>query len=110
MFKKIIKYFFFAFLVGVFWIPFTIKQFHLLKEEKLEGYFEIPDSSFILSDTSWLSGGYQKKYEKWYNYNMGLHLTGVRFANQLNYWMYEQAVNTVLARSEERRVGKECRL
>lgn len=101
MIAKAIKYFLFLILVSVFWIPLFLKHFPIIKEVKLEGYFEIPDSAFILSDTNWLNGNFQEKYQKWYNYNMGLHRTGVRLSNQLNYYTKEQPPNVVIAKEDE---------
>jgi len=96
-----IKYFLFISLMGLLWAPHLWKQADIIKEKPLKGYFEIPDSTFILNDTNWFSGSFQNKYEKWFNYNMGLHITGVRINNQINFWMKEHFPGVVIGKENE---------
>lgn len=95
---KALKYFLFLILLAAFWCPLLMNYYPLISEKKLVGYFEIPDSAFILSDTSWLSGNFQEKFEKRYNYSMGMHRTGIRLNNQLNFWMGEQSSTIVVGK------------
>lgn len=88
-------------LIGILWIPFLLEKSHFIEEKKLEGWFEIPDSTFKLNDTSWFDVVYQEKYEKWYNFNMGLHTTGVRLSNQIDYWTLQQKQNVIIGKNNE---------
>lgn len=65
---------------------------------------EIKKPAWKLED--WLSGNFQKKYEWFFDYNLGFRKAGVRTANQIHYWLGVQRKEVVVGKENEL-MGKE---
>lgn len=49
----------------------------------------------------WLSGEFQKKFEWFFDYNLGFRKAGVRTANQINYWLGVQRKEVIVGKENE---------
>lgn len=84
-----VKYFLFAFFLTLLFFPFIVKTLILFDEKPLGGTW-IPAERPIFTDSTWFSGEFQQKQEKYINENIGLYKTLVRLNNQLKFSLYKK--------------------
>ncbi len=87
--KSKIKYFLFAFFLGILFFPFIVKTLNLFDEKPLGGTW-ISAEKPIFTDSTWFSGEFQQKQEQYLNENIGLYKTLVRLNNQLKFSLYKK--------------------
>lgn len=61
----------------------------------------------VLATDSWLDGDFQKGFESYFSFNLGLRKAAVRTASQINYWLGVQR-NEVIVGKQNELMGKEC--
>ncbi len=77
---------FLVFLLSLF-IPFLQKQFDLIKEKPLNGFFDVATFPEFKKET-WKTGMFQQNFEKAINENLGFHDWFVKLQCQINYSLY----------------------
>ncbi len=88
--KQKIKILVYGILLLVLCVPFLQKHLNLVKVSPLNGVVEtseLPDFSF----KDWYSGDFQKKYEAYYEENVGFKNSLVRLYNQIDYSLFQEA-------------------
>lgn len=84
--KKLKQIVFVVFVLSLF-IPFIQKQFNLVKEKPLNGFFDVAAFPRFSSET-WKAGTFQQDFEKAINDNIGFHDLFVKLQCQINYSIY----------------------
>jgi hypothetical protein len=87
----------FALPLLVTFIPVNDKELHGVTEPLKQPAF---------SAQGWLSGDFQKSFEPYLNFSLGLRKAAVRTASQLHYWLGEQR-NEVVVGLQNELMGKE---
>ncbi len=87
--KQKIKYWLFGFLLALLCIPFLQSNILLIKTEPLDGVVEKSEKpEFDFKD--WFKGDFQKKYESYFDENIGFRNPLVRNYNQIDYSLFRE--------------------
>ncbi|MDB4655803.1 hypothetical protein OAE48_03045 [Flavobacteriales bacterium] len=89
--NKALKYLLFMLVMGVLWLPTTNKMFGLFPAWTLNGSYEtLQEPVFIWDD--WFNGEFQKKFEPWFNEQIGGREYLIRFRNQYYFSVFNMAM------------------
>ena len=83
------KHIIFGVLIVSIWLPFAQMIFQVLDLGGLKGAF-VPHTKPKLTDSTWLSGDFQKAYETYLNDTIGFHQYFVRLRNQIDYGLFNK--------------------
>jgi hypothetical protein len=86
-------------------LPFSL-IFIPVSDRELNGVTE-PVNKPVFTSQNWLTGDYQKKFESYFAFNLGLRKAAVRSASQIKYWLGVQRSEVIVGKDNEL-MGKEC--
>ncbi|MFN8321290.1 MAG: hypothetical protein U0T74_01410 [Chitinophagales bacterium] len=97
--KKIVTDYLVTLIMVIFCLPLAF-AFIPINDLNLKGVtVEITKPEWKQDD--WLSGEFQKKFEWFFDYNLGFRKAGVRTANQINYWLGVQRKEVIVGKENE---------
>ena len=88
--NNLIKKTLFGLILSVVTVSLIQQNFNLVKLKMLNGSFQVAEKP-ILTLKGWLEGVYQTKQETYFDQNFGFRKTAIRFYNQWNYTLFNQA-------------------